>query len=129
MTMKSLRSRLTFTHTLVAIVAVAIVAVLATALIRAAFNRYAPQTDADALAAQLGDRYQQWGGWDGIEMRIKKARLDARFDQTALGMLFRNRRVQILDNQGYLVFDSAGPAQRRLVPRIPGGTESPIVVD
>jgi signal transduction histidine kinase len=129
MMMKSLRSRLTFTHTLVAIVAVAIVAVLATALIRAAFNRYAPQTDADTLAAQLGDRYQQWGGWDGIEARIKKARLDARFDQTALGMLFRNRRVQIMDNQGYLVFDSAGPAQRRLVPHIPGGTESPIVVD
>jgi len=127
--MKSLRSRLTFTHALVALVAVVIVAVLATGLIRAAFNRFTPQTDADMLATQIGDRYEQWGGWGGVADRIRRARQSRQFDQTALGRWFRNRRVQIVDSQGYLVFDSAGPAQRRIVPRIPGGTESPVIVD
>src|SRR6266545_3064510 len=127
--MKSLRSRLTFTHALVALVAVVIVAVLATGLIRAAFNRFAPQTDADTLAAQIGERYQQWGAWDGVVERIRTARQSGQFDQTPLGRLFRNRRVQIVDSQGYLIFDSAGPAQRRFVPRIPGGTDSPVIVD
>ena len=47
--MKSLRTRLTFTHALVAIIAVAIVAILATVLIRAAFNRFAPQAAANAF--------------------------------------------------------------------------------
>src|SRR5262245_18598125 len=126
--MKSLRSRLTFTHALVALLAVAIVAVLATVLIRIAFNRFAPQTDADTLAAQLGDRYEQWGGWDGVLERIRRARQSGPFEQTALGRLFRNRRVQIVDSEGYLIFDSAGPVQRRLVPRIPGGAESPVMV-
>jgi len=127
--MKSLRSRLTFTHALVALVAVVIVAVLATGLIRAAFNRFAPQTDADTLATQIGERYQQWGAWDGVVERIRTARQSGQFDQTPLGRLFRNRRVQIVDSQGYLIFDSAGPAQRRFVPRIPGGTDSPVIVD
>jgi signal transduction histidine kinase len=127
--MKSLRIRLTLTHALVAIIAVAIVAVLATVLIRAAFNRFAPQAAANNLAAQLSDRYQQWGGWDGVDTRLGKLRQEARFDQTPLGQLIRNRRVQIFDDRDQLIFDSAGPAQRRLVPHIPGGADSPIVVD
>jgi signal transduction histidine kinase len=127
--MKSLRSRLTFTHALVAFIAVAIVAVLATLLIRAAFNRFAPQADANNLATQLSDRYQQSGGWDGVEVRLRRARQDPRFDQTPLGQLIRSRRVQVFDEQDRLIFDSAGPGQRRLVPRIPGGTDSSIIVD
>ena len=127
--MKSLRTRLTFTHALVAIIAVAIVAVLATVLIRAAFNRFAPQAAANNLADQMGERYQQWGGWDGIDMRLRKLRQDPRFDQTPLGQLIRTRRVQIFDDRDQLIFDSAGQAQRRLVPKIPGGTDSPIIVD
>jgi len=126
--MKSLRSRLTLTHALVALVAVVIVAVLATALIRIAFNLFAPQADADTLAAQLGDRYEQWGGWDAVIERIRRARQSGQFDQTPVGRLFRNRRVQIVDAQGHLIFDSAGPVQRRIAPRIPGGAESPVVV-
>lgn len=128
MRMKSLRSRLTFTHALVALVAVVIVAALATGLIRAAFNRFAPQTDADALAAQLADRYEQWGGWDGVLQRIQRSRQNAQFNQTALGRLLLNRRVQLLDAEGYVVFDSAGPVQRRLAPIIPGGSDSPVIV-
>jgi signal transduction histidine kinase len=127
--MKSLRTRLAFTHTLVAIIAVVIVAVLATALIRAAFNRYAPQVTANNLADLLSDRYQEWGGWDGVDTQLSKLRLEARFDQTPLGQLIRNRRVQILDDREQVIFDSAGPAQRRLAPQIPGGADSPIVVD
>src|SRR5581483_11241016 len=125
--MKSLRSRLTFTHALVALVGVVVVAVLAAALIRAAFTRFAPQSDADAVATQLGDRYEQWGGWDGVAQRLAKARQNPQFEQSALGRLFRNRRVQILDQQGLLIFDSAGPAQRRFVPRNPATTESPVL--
>src|SRR5215212_3159316 len=127
--MKSLRTRLTFTHALVAVIAVAIVAILATVLIRAAFNRFAPQAAANNLAELLGDRYQQWGGWDGVDTRLGKLRQEPRFDQTQLGQLIRNRRVQIFDDRDQLIFDSAGPAQRRLVPHIPGGADSPIVVD
>ena len=127
--MKSLRTRLTFTHALVAIIAVAIVAVLATVLIRAAFNRFAPQAAANNLAEQMSDRYQQWGGWDGVDMRLLKLRQEPRFDQTPLGQLIRTRRVQIFDDRDQLIFDSAGQAQRRLVPKIPGGTDSPIIVD
>lgn len=127
--MKSLRSRLAFTHALVALIAVVIVAVLATALIRAAFNRYAPQVAANSLADQLSDRYQAWGGWDGVDARLRKLRQEPRFDQTPLGQLIANRRVQIFDDHDQLIFDSAGPAQRRLAPRIAGGTDSPIVVD
>jgi signal transduction histidine kinase len=127
--MKSLRLRLTFTHALVAIIAVAIVAVLATVLIRAAFNRFAPQAAANNLADQLSDRYQQWGGWDSVDTRLSKLRQEARFGQTQLGQLIRNRRVQIFDDRDQLIFDSAGPAQRRLVPHIPGGADSPIIVD
>ncbi len=127
--MRSLRTRLTFTHALVAIIAVAIVAVLATVLIRAAFNRFAPQAAANNLADQLSDRYQQWGGWDGVDTRLRKLRQEPRFDQTPLGRLIRSRRVQIFDDRDQLIFDSAGPAQRRLVPHIPGGADSPIVVD
>jgi len=127
--MKSLRIRLTLTHALVAIIAVAIVAVLATVLIRAAFNRFAPQSAANNLAAQLSDRYLQWGGWDGIDTRLDKLRQEPRFGQTQLGQLIRNRRVQIFDDRDQLIFDSAGPAQRRLVPHIPGSADSPIIVD
>src|SRR3954447_13805053 len=127
--MKSLRTRLTFTHALVAIIAVAIVAILATVLIRAAFNRFAPQAAANNLAELLSERYQQWGGWDGVDSQLGKLRQEARFGQTQLGQLIRNRRVQIFDDRDQLVFDSAGPAQRRLVPHIPGGTDSPILVD
>jgi signal transduction histidine kinase len=127
--MKSLRTRLAFTHALVAIIAVVIVAVLATALIRAAFNRYAPQVAANSLADQLSERYQTWGGWGGVDTRLRKLRQEARFDQTPLGQLIANRRVQIFDDRDQLIFDSAGPAQRRLVPRIAGGADSPIVVD
>jgi signal transduction histidine kinase len=127
--MKSLRTRLTFTHALVAIIAVAIVAVLATVLIRAAFNRFAPQAAANNLADQLSNNYQQWGGWDGIDMRLRKLRQEPRFEQTPLGQLIRTRRVQIFDDHDQLIFDSAGPAQRRLAPRIPGGADSPVSVD
>ncbi|MEO7911737.1 MAG: ATP-binding protein, partial [Roseiflexaceae bacterium] len=112
-----------------AIIAVAIVAVLATVLIRAAFNRFAPQAAANNLAELLSDRYQQWGGWDGVDTRLGKLRQEARFGQTQLGQLIRNRRVQIFDDRDQLIFDSAGPAQRRLVPHIPGGADSPIIVD
>jgi signal transduction histidine kinase len=127
--MKSLRTRLAFTHALVAIIAVVIVAVLATALIRAAFNRYAPQVAANSLADQLSERYQTWGGWGGVDTRLRKLRQEARFEQTPLGQLIANRRVQIFDDRDQLIFDSAGPGQRRLVPRIVGGADSPIVVD
>jgi signal transduction histidine kinase len=62
-------------------------------------------------------------------MRLRRLRQEPRFDQTPLGQLIRNRRVQIFDDRDQLIFDSAGPAQRRLAPHIPGGADSPIVVD
>jgi signal transduction histidine kinase len=127
--MKSLRSRLTFTHALIALVAVSIVAILATVLIRVAFDRFAPQTDADNLAAVLSEGYQRNDGWAGLERRIKQADRDPLFDQSRLAQLIRRQRVQIFDDRGALVFDSAPPGQRRLVPNILRGVQSAIEVD
>jgi signal transduction histidine kinase len=127
--MKSLRYRLTLTHALIALVAVAIVAVLATVLIRAAFNRFGPRADAETVAALLSDGYKRVGGWGGLERRMRQAIRDPLFDQSRLSRLVRGRRVQVFDEAGGLVFDSAGPAQRNIVPRIRGGGASEVVVD
>src|SRR3569833_244417 len=97
--MKSLRTRLSFTHAFVAVIAVAIVAVLATVLIRAAFNRFAPQAAANNLAEILSDRYGQWGGWDGVDARLSKQRQEARFGFSQLGQLIRFWREQIFDDR------------------------------
>jgi len=113
---------------LTALVAVSIVAILATALIRTAFSRLSPQNDADALAALLSEGYGRSGGWEVPQRRLRQVSNDPLLGQSQLGQLLRRGRVQIFDEGGGLVFDSGGPAQRRLLPNILRGVESPVVV-
>src|SRR5262245_8051508 len=127
--MKSLRSRLTFTHALVALLAVLIVALLVTALIRLEFERQgteitAPtiQLNADGLADRLGALYQRRGGWPGIEMQLRQQYL-----QAPLGSPIRRAHFQLIDAQGQVLFDSAYPSGRRQGPPIADGVESQIV--
>lgn len=133
--MRSLRTRLTITHTLVALVALLIVATLATIVIRRAFDRLAnqPDADAEAVADWLADRYQQLGNWSRVAERMARARLDSaveqRLSRSAPGRIMLRRRVQIFDNQGKLIFDSAFPGARRQLPSIVDGVQSAVIVE
>jgi len=94
--MKSLRTRLTFTHALVAIIAVAIVAVLATVLIRAAFNRFAPQAAANNLAWILAERGQD------LDRALQLA-------QTAVSVA--PERPELIDTLGWVYYKKNQPRQ------------------
>ena len=129
--MRSLRSRLTLTHTLVALVAVAIVAVLVTILIRLAFDRQRQQINtqqfrdaAELAAARLGLFYERRGGWVGVDQLLRR-----QLTQAPQSSVLRRLHLQLFDAQGRLLFDTATPALRRQAPRIAGGIESPVVVD
>src|SRR6185295_14704682 len=109
MPMKSLRSRLTLTHTLVALIAVAIVAVLATALIRVAFDRQRAQLNiqqyqnaADLLSERLGVLYEQRGSWAGVEIFFRRQMI-----QSAPNSPIRRLHMQLFDAQDRLLFDTA----------------------
>jgi signal transduction histidine kinase len=128
--MKTLRSRLTFTHTLVALIAVAIVAALATALIRLSFDRQRAQLNvqqfqnaADLVAERLGALYEQRSSWAGVEIFFRRQLL-----QSPPSSPIRRLHTQLFDAQGRLLFDTATPGMRRPAPRIPNGVESPVVV-
>ena len=129
--MKSLRARLTFTHAMVAFIAVMIVAVLVTILFRLAFERQRAQVnqqqlqfEADSFAERLGEFYQQRGGWDGVETRLRQ-----QLARAASGAPIRRLHLQIFDAHSHLLFDSAYPGGLRQGAKIPDGIESPIVVD
>src|SRR5215510_14870894 len=99
--MKSLRSRLTFTHTLVALIAVAIVAALATALIRLSFDRQRAQLNvqqfqnaADLVSERLGTLYEQRGGWAGVEIFCRRQLI-----QSPPSSPIRRLHMQLFDTQ------------------------------
>jgi signal transduction histidine kinase len=129
--MKSLRARLTFTHAMVAFIAVLIVAALVTILFRLAFERQRAQVnqqqlqfEADSFAERLGEFYQQRGGWDGVENRLRQ-----QLARAAAGAPIRRLHIQIFDAHSRLLFDSAYPGGLRQGAKIADGIESPIVVD
>jgi len=129
--MKSLRSRLTFTHAMVALVAVVIVAAMVTFLIRLVFERQRAQINdqqiqsvADAAALSLGDFYQRQQSWGGVDARLRQ-----QYVRAGPGAPIRRLHLQLLDAQGTLLFDSAFPGGRRQGSKIAGGIESPVVVD
>jgi signal transduction histidine kinase len=126
--MKSLRARLTLTHTLVALIAVAIVAVLATALIRLSFDRQRAQLNtqqyqntADLMAERLGSLYEEHGSWNGVDVFFRRQML--RPQNSPL----RRLHIQLFDEQDQLLFDTTTPGMRRQAPKIPNGVESPVV--
>src|SRR5262245_14317215 len=127
--MKSLRSRLTFTHTLVALVAVLIVALLVTVLIRLVFERQRTQLNqqqiqlsADGFADRLGEMYDRRGSWAGVESQLRQ-----QFLRAPAGSPLRRTHFQLFDAGGQLLFDSAFPGGRRQGPLIGGGIESQVV--
>jgi signal transduction histidine kinase len=125
--MRSLRSRLTLTHALVAIVAVAIVAVLTTASIRFAFNQLTArraQVEASDAADLLGAFYQRQQSWDGVEAILRRRQAQAGPNDP-----IRLRRLQLYDEQGALIFDSARPVVQRRQPKPLDGAQSPISID
>src|SRR5690242_15338797 len=129
--MRSLRSRLTFTHALVAFVAVAIVALLVTVLIRLIYERQRGpisqaqvQVSADAMAERLGALYQQRGGWANVDVRLRQL-----LAQAGPNSALRRLHLQLFDAGGQPRFDSAFPNGRRQGPRIVDGVESAVVVD
>ncbi len=124
--MHSLRSRLTFTHALVAFVGVLIVAVLVTAVLRLAFDRLTDrriQAEADAAADVIAAIYQRRQSWDSVAQVLQR-----RVVQNRPNDFMRRRRLLVYDATGTLVFDNGGaPPPRQSLPRT--GLESPITID
>jgi signal transduction histidine kinase len=127
--MRSLRSRLTFTHTLVALVAVLIVALLVTVLIRLVFERQRAQINqqqiqigADGFAERLGEMYERRSSWAGVEIQLRQQLLRA-----PAGSPLRRAHFQLFDASGQLLFDSAFPGGRRQGSPIADGVESQVV--
>src|SRR5689334_3788710 len=121
--MKTLRNRLTFTHTIVALIAVVIVASLTVGLVLRLFDNYArlqAQDEAMFVSKRLALFYQQRRNWNGLvdffDQRITQADLAA-----------QRRRLQILDENGNVIFDSAGPKQATT--KAIGGVQVPITVN
>ncbi|MCG8350281.1 MAG: ATP-binding protein [Chloroflexales bacterium] len=99
--MASLRSRLTLTHTLVALLTVVLVVLLASGLIVRAYREFSQQQAvlfSQRLAVALGQFYITNRGWDNIEQSLEQ-RLDA---QSPLA----GRRVIVVDRRERIVYDS-----------------------
>lgn len=125
--MRSLRSRLTFTHALVAFVGVIIVAVLVIAVLRVAFNQLTErrmQSEADAAADVVSVIYQRRQGWPGVAQALQR-----RLAQSGPNDLVRRRRMLVYDAQGTLIFDNGSTVLQRRQPQPRDGTASQIVVD
>ena len=125
--MRSLRSRLTFTHALVAFVGVIIVAVLVIAVLRVAFNQLTErrmQSEADAAADVVSVIYQRRQGWPGAAQALQR-----RLAQSGPNDLVRRRRMLVYDAQGTLIFDNGSTVLQRRQPQPRDGTASQIVVD
>jgi signal transduction histidine kinase len=124
--MRSLRNRLTFTHMLVALVAVAVVAGLATFLIQRGFDNLADrqaQQEANDAAEQLSDYYDRRGNWRGIDSFLRR-----RFPLLQPGTLAQRRQMQLLDAQGSVIFDSAVLLSSRRVTPIQSEMRAPVTV-
>src|SRR5262245_42460979 len=129
--MRSLRSRLTFTHALVAFVAVAIVAIMVTILIRLVFERQRAQINSgqmqsvsDTFAGTMGEFYQRQHSWANVDVRLRQQYLRA-----AANTPLKRFHLQLLDAQGRVLFDTAFPGGLRQSARITTGVESPVIVD
>jgi signal transduction histidine kinase len=136
--MASLRSRLTLTHTLVALLTVVLVVLLASGLIVRAYREFSRQQAiafSQRLGVALGQFYITNRGWDNIEQSLAQ-RLDA---QSPLA----GRRVIVVDRRERVVYDSAEIVQAgemlpptllrqpsapiQIAPRFAGRSREPVV--
>jgi signal transduction histidine kinase len=101
----SLRTKLTLTHTLVAIVGIAIFAVALNAGLTAAFRRLSAEQALETarnLAPLFGQLYERQGSWEGVQrVAVKRPALLSRLGR---------QRVLIADAAGRIVADSRGGA-------------------
>lgn len=99
--MKTLRQRLTLTHTLVALLAVMIVALLASGLILRAYNQLVQQQTRlarESIRTSLTQYYIRNRGWANIGEVMQE-----RFDQRPA---LETRRLVLADSDGRVLFDS-----------------------
>ncbi|GAB4111318.1 MAG: ATP-binding protein [Roseiflexaceae bacterium] len=125
--MHSLRARLTLTNILVALVAVVVVAGLATLLIQRGFDTLADrqaQADADDLAERVAEFYDRRDSWRGVEIFLRR-----RFPLAEPGTLAQRRRVQLLDSDGDVLFDSSRTGISRNLSTSTMGITAPIIVN
>jgi signal transduction histidine kinase len=125
--MRSLRSRLTLTHILVALVAVVVVAGLTSWLIQRGFDNLADTqalSEAEDLADRTGEFYARRGSWRGIELAFRR-----RYPVLRAGDPIQRRQVQIVDERGTVVFDSLSPGASRKQELIRNAVAAPIDVD
>lgn len=123
--MTSLRQRLTFTHALIGLIAVVTVAVLTTALVLRSFDRLRTQASITAATQRLADFYDLHGDWRGVEVALRR-----QFGASVAGLRPAARpHVQLLDEQGQVIFDSNRPRARGAAIASTAGENRPIVVD
>lgn len=104
----SLRSKLTLTHTLVALLAIVVIAVLVNTAITAAFTRLAlaqSKREAAQIAQPLGGLYERIGSWEGVRRRLEAG--------TGRGPHVEHRRYVIADVNGRVIYDSHGDLEGR----------------
>lgn len=121
--MSTLRQRLTWSHTLVALLAVALVALLANRLIVRSYDQFAQQrawVARQAIAPLLARSYQNRGGWEAVGADLRE-RIEARPALAA-------QRLVIADERRRVVFDSRELLEGRLMPLRFRPQSTPIVV-
>jgi signal transduction histidine kinase len=109
--MKTLRQRLTFTHTIVALLAVLVMALLASLLIIRAYGRVErsySRTIAERVSQFLGLYYARHDGWqtivDDIQIRIEQQPITS------------GRRIVLSDHEWNVILDTAHKLDNQKIP-------------
>jgi signal transduction histidine kinase len=110
----------------VALVAVVIVATLTSVLIQRGFDNLSDrqaQAEANDTAERLGEYYDRRGNWRGIEALLRRSTL---LQQRTSA---QRRRIQLLDESGSILFDSASPLGVRKASQIANAMRAPVEVN
>ncbi len=121
--MKTLRQRLTLTHTIVALIAVLIMALLASFAIMRAYRQleqHNAQTTARQMSHFLSLYYVSAGNWDMLAEDMQ-ARLGNK-------LLEYKRRIIIMDKEWGVIFDSENKLENHSIPIILRPQSVPIIV-
>jgi signal transduction histidine kinase len=125
--MKTLRGRLTRTHALVALVAIIIVAALTTVLVRRGVEQLTigrAGDNAEVLADRLTDFYEDRQSWDGVQVFLRRRLFRAVGEQSR-----QDRRMQLVDDRGVVLFDSSRPVLGPGAVQPINGAKSPVEID
>ena len=112
--MRSLRTRLTLTHTLVALLAVLLVGVLSTVLINNFFKRYArdqTQVQTQEVATRIGQFYDAQGAGRSLAVLLSARRTTLGSDNP-----LPTRQFIMADPQGIVLFDPQARLEGKALP-------------